>query len=269
MTAYIDANRDRFGVEPICRVLPIAPSTYHAASRRPASARAGRDAKLKGEIARVHAEHFGVYGARKLWRQRHREGIVVARCTVERLMGELGLEGVRRGKARRTTTPEAATVRPVDLVERQFRPAGPDRLWVADLERHEALSDRAVVKGHRLGSSQRAPEAEGSPTPGTRLRVGSSPDNDGTDQHCQMVRVRQARRKGVREEPAAERSSRRNHQLEPGGSGLGSNAHPRGLAVRGTPWSGDVAGREATVKDCGVAVARLQGHSWAPTPSNG
>ena len=133
MTAYIDANRDRFGVEPICRVLPIAPSTYHAARRRPASARAGRDAKLKGEIARVHAEHFGVYGARKLWRQRHREGIVVARCTVERLMGALGLAGVVRGKPRRTTTPEAATVRPADLVERDFSATRPDQLWVADL----------------------------------------------------------------------------------------------------------------------------------------
>jgi putative transposase len=133
MTAYIDANRDRFGVEPICRVLPIAPSTYHAASRRPASARAGRDAKLKAEIARVHAEHFGVYGARKVWRQLHREGIAVARCTVERLMGELGLEGVRRGKARRTTTPDAATVRPADLVERDFSATRPNQLWVADL----------------------------------------------------------------------------------------------------------------------------------------
>jgi hypothetical protein len=133
MTAYIDGHRDRFGVEPICRVLPIAPSTYHAASRRPASARAGRDTKLKGEIARVHAEHFGVYGARKVWRQLHREGITVARCTVERLMGELGLAGVVRGKPRRTTTPDAATVRPADLVERDFSATRPDQLWVADL----------------------------------------------------------------------------------------------------------------------------------------
>jgi putative transposase len=103
MIAFIDRRKDRFGVEPICRVLPIAPSTYHNAHRRPATARAVRDSKLKAEIARIHAEHFGVYGARKLWRQLHREGITVARCTVERLMGELDLEGVRRGKARRTT----------------------------------------------------------------------------------------------------------------------------------------------------------------------
>jgi putative transposase len=120
MIAYLHANRDRFGVEPICRVLPIAPSTYYQHSKRPPSARALRDAKLKAEIARVHAEHFGVYGARKVWRQLHREGITVARCTVERLMGELHLEGVRRGKTRRTTTPDAATVRPADLVERDF-----------------------------------------------------------------------------------------------------------------------------------------------------
>jgi putative transposase len=133
MTAYIDANRDRFGVEPICQVLPIAPSTYYAASRRPASARAVRDTKLKGEIARVHAEQFGVYGARKVWRQLHREGIVVARCTVERLMGELGLQGVRRGKTRRTTTPDATAPRPADLVERDFSATRPNQLWVADL----------------------------------------------------------------------------------------------------------------------------------------
>jgi putative transposase len=133
MIAYIDHHKDRYGVEPICRVLPIAPSTYHAASCRPASARAVRDAELKAEIARVHAEHFGVYGARKVWRQLHREGIVVARCTVERLMGELGLEGVRRGKPRRTTTPDAGAPRPADLVDRDFSAQRPNQLWVADL----------------------------------------------------------------------------------------------------------------------------------------
>jgi putative transposase len=133
MIAYIHEHKDRFGVEPICRVLPIAPSTYYQHSKRPPSARALRDAKLKAEIARVHAENFGVYGARKVWRQLHREGITVARCTVERLMGELGLEGVRRGKTRRTTTPDAATVRPADLVERDFSASRPNQLWVADL----------------------------------------------------------------------------------------------------------------------------------------
>jgi len=92
-----------------------------------------RDRKLKTEIARVHAEHFGVYGARKVWRQLHREGIAVARCTVERLMGELGLEGVRRGKAHRTTTPDETTARPADLVDRHFAAQRPNQLWVADL----------------------------------------------------------------------------------------------------------------------------------------
>jgi transposase InsO family protein len=133
MIAYIDAHRDRFGVEPICQLLPIAPSTYHAARQRPRSARRRRDTELKVEIARVHAEHFGVYGARKVWRQLHREGIAVARCAVERLMGELGLEGVRRGKTRRTTTPDQTTARPADLVDRHFAAQRPNQLWVADL----------------------------------------------------------------------------------------------------------------------------------------
>jgi len=133
MIAYIDGHKDRFGVEPICQLLPIAPSTYHAAKRRPPSARALRDEELKAEIARVHAEHFGVYGARKVWRQLHREGIAVARCTVERLMRRLHLEGVRRGKARRTTTPDETTARPADLVDRDFSAQRPNQLWVADL----------------------------------------------------------------------------------------------------------------------------------------
>jgi putative transposase len=133
MIAYIHQHKDRFGVEPICRVLPIAPSTYYQHSGRPPSARALRDAKLKAEIARVHAENFGVYGARKVWRQLRREGITVARCTVERLMRELGLEGVRRGKPHKTTTPQAADARPADLVERDFSASRPNQLWVADL----------------------------------------------------------------------------------------------------------------------------------------
>jgi putative transposase len=133
MIAYIEANRDRFGVEPICQVLPIAPSTYYDAKSRPPSARALRDEELKVQIRRVYEENFGVYGARKLWRQLHREGISVARCTVARLMGELGLEGVRRGKPQRTTTPDAAADRPADLVERDFSASRPNQLWVADL----------------------------------------------------------------------------------------------------------------------------------------
>jgi transposase InsO family protein len=133
MIAFIDEHKDRYGVEPICRVLPIAPSTYHEAHRRPPSARAVRDEELKTQIARVHEANFGVYGARKVWRQLQREGVVVARCTVERLMRELGIEGVRRGKARRTTIADEAAPRPADLVERDFSAARPNELWVADL----------------------------------------------------------------------------------------------------------------------------------------
>jgi putative transposase len=133
MIAYIEENKDAYGIEPICAMLPIAPSTYYEARRRPPSARALRDGELETEIRRVHAENFGVYGARKVWRQLHREGIPAARCTVERLMARMGLRGVVRGKTRRTTIPDATTPRPADLVERRFSAERPTQLWVADL----------------------------------------------------------------------------------------------------------------------------------------
>jgi putative transposase len=133
MIAYIDAHRDRFGVEPICRTLQFAPSTYWSAKRRPASARAERDEVLRVEIARVHAENFGVYGAPKIWAQLNREGHRVARCTVERLMRDLGLRGAVRGRPKRTTIVDDTAQRPRDLVDRQFTAAAPNRLWVADL----------------------------------------------------------------------------------------------------------------------------------------
>jgi putative transposase len=129
----IDAFRDRFGVEPICRVLKVPTSTYYAAKSRPLSARRRRDAQLKVEIRRVFDDNFGVYGARKVWRQLRREGIEVARCTVERLMGELGLQGVVRGKPKRTTVGDPQAERPADLVGRDFTAQRPNRLWVADL----------------------------------------------------------------------------------------------------------------------------------------
>ncbi len=108
MIAFIDEYRAVYGVEPICRVLPIAPSTYHAHAARRADpkklpARARRDAALKVEIRRVFEENFRVYGVRKVWRQLKREGFEVARCTVARLMRALGLEGIVRGKIIRTT----------------------------------------------------------------------------------------------------------------------------------------------------------------------
>ena len=133
MIAFIDAHRDRFGVEPICYVVQVAPSTYWSAKRRPPCARAVRDDQLCVEIARVHAENFAVYGADKVWAQLNREGIRVARCTVERLMRRLGLRGAVRGKRFRTTTPDTAAQRPRDLVDRQFKVPAPNRLWVADL----------------------------------------------------------------------------------------------------------------------------------------
>src|SRR5829696_7164908 len=143
MIAYIDRHKDRFGVEPICRLLPIAPSTYYARKQRPPSARAVRDARLKAEIRRVYDDNFGVYGARKVWRQLHREGSPVARCTVERLMGELGLRGAVRGKTHRTTTPDAAAPRPADLVDRDFaaqRPGRGSSTWPSSSMRSAASS---------------------------------------------------------------------------------------------------------------------------------
>ena len=137
MIAFVDAHRDAHGVEPICRLLAIAPSTYHAhvaarcdPTRR--SARARRDAELRPEIARVHAENFGVYGARKVWRQLRREGVAVARCTVERLMRGMGLRGAVRGKAVKTTIQDPAAPCPRDKVNRVFDAPAPDRLWVSD-----------------------------------------------------------------------------------------------------------------------------------------
>ena len=137
MIAFIDDHRASHGVEPICRLLPIAPSTYHArvACRRDptrASARARRDAELRSEIARVHAENFCVYGARKVWRQLRREGFAVARCTVERLMRAMGRCGAVRGRAVKTTIQDPAAPCPLDRVNRQFQAPTPDRLWVSD-----------------------------------------------------------------------------------------------------------------------------------------
>lgn len=133
MTRYIEAHKERFGVEPICTTLQVAPSTYYAATTRPPSKRAQSDAVLKPEVTRVHTANFGVYGARKLWRQLHREGFDVGRDRVARLMAELGLAGVVRGKVKRTTVPAEVSARPGDLVERRFTAPAPNRLWVADL----------------------------------------------------------------------------------------------------------------------------------------
>ncbi len=137
MIDFIDDHKQNHGVEPICKVLLIAPSTYHLnAAKRvdPAklSLRAKRDLALKPEITRVFADNFGVYGVRKVWRQMQREGFDVARCTVARLMKGMGLQGVIRGKPMRTTVSNKAAPCPLDHVNRQFHAPAPNRLWVSD-----------------------------------------------------------------------------------------------------------------------------------------
>jgi putative transposase len=136
MIAFIDEHRALYGVEPICRVLPIAPSTYHTHAARRADpgrlpARAKRDATLMAEIRRVFEANFHAYGVRKVWRQLGRDGIRGARCTVARLMRVMGLKGVVRGKTVRTTIPDPAAKCPLDRVNRQFKAPRPNALWVA------------------------------------------------------------------------------------------------------------------------------------------
>jgi transposase InsO family protein len=135
--AFIDTHREELGVEPICREMAIAPSSYreHAArladpGRRPARAR--RDDEIRDEIKRVHAKSFGLYGSRKVWHQLRREGIKVAKCTVERLMRAMGVAGVRRGKKTITTVRDPKAPCPLDKVNRQFRVTRPNALWVVD-----------------------------------------------------------------------------------------------------------------------------------------
>jgi len=137
LNAYIDQHRDTYGVEPICKVLQVAPSAYrrHAARQRNAalrSARAKRDEWLMPHIERVWHDNRQVYGAEKVWKQMNREGIAVARCTVERLMRRLGLAGVRRGKTVRTTRPDTSAACPLDRVNRLFQADRPNQRWVSD-----------------------------------------------------------------------------------------------------------------------------------------
>jgi len=139
MVAFIDQHRAEYGVEPICDVLPIAPSTYYGhrvRAQNPAKrpAREKRDEALRPEIQRVWNENQAVYGVRKVWRQLAREKVQAARCTVDRLMRELGLRGAIRGHAFKVTTvSDEAAVRPPDLVARRFTATRPNQLWVADI----------------------------------------------------------------------------------------------------------------------------------------
>ena len=138
IVTFIDQHKHEFGVEPICRTLTaagtqIAPSTYYAFKTRPPSKRTLRDEELLVQIRRVHAKNFGVYGARKLHAQLRREGVSVARCTIERLMRSAGLRGVSRAKGPRTTIPGNGPETRPDLVERDFTATAPNQLWVADI----------------------------------------------------------------------------------------------------------------------------------------
>jgi putative transposase len=138
MVTFIDQHRDEYGVEPICTVLPIAPSTYYERIRQRRdpqcrSTRAKRDDQLKQDIQRVWSDSDGLYGGRKIWHQLRREDVAVARSTVERLMRTMGIAGVVRGRRPRTTIPSAAADRPLDLVKRRFEADAPNRLWVADM----------------------------------------------------------------------------------------------------------------------------------------
>jgi putative transposase len=138
MVAFIDDQRAAYGVEPICALLPIAPSTYYSAKARAGdpeqrSQRAKRDATLREAIRRVWEANLRVYGVRKVWRQLLREGIGVARCTVARLMRQMGLVGAIRGRRFKTTVPDTSAARPADLVNRAFVAPRPNALWVADL----------------------------------------------------------------------------------------------------------------------------------------
>ena len=132
MTEFIDANREEFGVESICSVLPIAPSTYYAAKTRPPSKRRVDDERLVVQVRRVHAENYGVYGRRKIWAQLNREGIPIGRDRCERLMKQAGLAGMVRGRKIRTTYPDTKAPRAPDLVDRDWNVAAPNRVWVSD-----------------------------------------------------------------------------------------------------------------------------------------
>ena len=162
MVSFIDNHRKTYGVEPICRVLPIAPSMYYRSKelerfpeRR--SHRIRRYESLEPEVGRVWEENRGVYGARKVWKQLNSETILVGRWTVERLMSKLGLEGVRRGRRCRTTIPSELSEKPLDLVNRQFVATRPNQLWVADITYvatwrgfvYVAVCDRCVLALYR------------------------------------------------------------------------------------------------------------------------
>ena len=133
IVAYIDGHKEEFGIEPICEVMQFAPSTYYAAKTRPLSPRAVRDAVMKVAIVTIHQANYEVYGVRKMWKAMRRAGEDIGRDQVARLMHELGIEGVRRGRKVRTTRADEKANRPPDLVGRRFVASRPNELWVTDL----------------------------------------------------------------------------------------------------------------------------------------
>jgi transposase-like protein len=219
--------REGHGTKRVCRLLRVAPSGFFRWRAMPPSDRSIRRAWLTDVIVEIHDQSRRTYW----WRRIRAEladayGQRVNKKLIRAIMAEQAISGLPRRRKGKPNLVHRATS--ADLVDRVFHRDGPNQLWMTDIERHEVLLNPAVVKGHRLRLCRSGPvAAEGSLIPGTRGRVDSSHDNDGTGRHCQTVRVRQARRKGVREEPASGRLSRRDHQLEPGRSGLGSSAHLR------------------------------------------
>ena len=149
MVRFIDDHRDEFGVEPICRVLQVASSTYYAAKRRAPSARAVRDAAWMPVLMALWVANRKVYGAHKLWKAARRAGHDIGRDQTARLMRLMAIRGVSRRRRVFTTRADPDAARAADLVDRDFTADRPDALWVTDLERHEAPCNRAVVKGHR------------------------------------------------------------------------------------------------------------------------
>jgi putative transposase len=150
VSAFIEEKRESFGVEPICRVLEVSASAYYQRRKGEPSARRVEDERLLAEIRKTHKRNYEAYGYRRTWKALLRTGETVGRDRVRRLTRVAGIQGAkRRGKPWRTTRPDPETHRRPDLVERDFSASAPNQLWVADIERHEAPSNRAVVKGHR------------------------------------------------------------------------------------------------------------------------
>src|SRR5271163_1554728 len=199
MIAFIDDHRQVYGVEPICKVLPIAPSTYHVHVARRADpsrlpGRIRRDADLKVEIRRVFEENFRVYGVRKIWRQLRREGFSAARCTVARLMRDMGLQGAIRGRPLRTTISDKAAACPLDHVNRQFHASAPDRLWLADFTYVATWAGFVYVAFVIDAYARRIVGWRASRTAHARLRPGRPRTGAPRPKACQPRRPRSSQR---------------------------------------------------------------------------